>query len=296
MGETLNRIGKYDVLKQLGAGYFGTTYLARDIVLDRTVALKVYKPHAWLSIEDVKREVRPLVMLEHANVIRYVDCNVFTTNGGEPGYYVATEYAKDGTLRDCLLSLSPAKSIAHCREVLSGLAACHRMGILHRDLKPENILMSDGVCKIGDFGIARINQTTSFRGDVAGTPIYMAPEQFPPLSKTSRRSDLWSVAVVLYEMLHKRLPFYSVDEIQDPACSPLFEAIPGYPQLAAVARNAFAPPLHEIRRVAHGGFRRRAELGERSPERNRNRVDSDSRECSRGDSPLMPVALGCRMR
>jgi serine/threonine-protein kinase len=176
----VDRIAKYEIERQLGAGYFGVTYLALDPVTLRKVALKVFKPHAWLSIEHLRSEVRPLVMLEHENVVRYVEWNVFTGKSGKTGYYVATEYAADGTLRDHIPELDVRTAVRYCKQILSGLGACHRMGILHRDLKPENIFVSDGRCKIGDFGIAKIQDAEWFSGDVAGTPHYMAPEQFPP--------------------------------------------------------------------------------------------------------------------
>jgi hypothetical protein len=184
--------------------------------------------------------VRPLKLLEHENVIRYIDCNIFTASGGEPVYYVAMEYAADGSLKQRLPSVEPKAAIAYCQQILAGLAACHRMGILHRDLKPDNIFISGGVCKIGDFGIARIDHESSFRGEVAGTPIYMAPEQFPPVSKTSRRTDLWSVGVMLYELLYKHRPFANVEAIQDPGCEPSYQPVPGYPELAAVVRRALS--------------------------------------------------------
>ena len=196
--------------------FFAVTFHAYDIILERDVALKVIKNHTWFNERNLQQEVKPLIMLHHPNVIKYLDCGMFEGVEGRTIYYLATELANDGTLRDSIKSLTVEQSLDFVRQILQGLGACHNMKVIHRDLKPDNIFISGKTIKVGDLGIARISDKTTFYGQVQGTPFYMAPEQLSVKQKTSRRTDLWSVGIILYEMIYKCHPFQTLEQIEDP--------------------------------------------------------------------------------
>lgn len=238
----MKTIGKYHLKKKLGAGYFGTTYLAHDTVSDTDVALKlISKP--WFDKAWFKREVMPLIKLNHRNVVRYIECN-YRGDGINREWYVVTELANQGTLASKIGSLSAATAIYYTLEILDGLHASHAQNIIHNDLKPENILLHDGCIKIADYGISKESQHTIV-GNAGGTPLYMAPERFES-EESSIRSDLWAVAVIAYQMFTKRLPFYSPHEIVNykPTASQLIKD--GVPKtMACILAKAMAHSKHD---------------------------------------------------
>ncbi|HKP51108.1 MAG TPA: protein kinase [Chloroflexia bacterium] len=236
----MKTLGKYELRgpKPLGEGYFGVTWLAWDRVHEENVALKVFK-NPERGLEDLKREVKPLLQLRHKNVIGYKQCDYYRDDVGNDVFYIATEYADQGTLRNALGSLYPEMALDYCVGILNGLSACHKRSILHRDLKPENIFIKGNVIKVGDLGIAVITDHTIL-GNVSGTWQYMAPEQLDSRKKTSRRTDLWAVGVILYEMLYKKRPFASEEEIKNPGAGPKITDIPGYRGLSQILQKALA--------------------------------------------------------
>jgi serine/threonine-protein kinase len=197
---------RYRIERELGAGGMATVYLARDIKHDREVALKVLRPDlsAVIGTERFLSEVRITAKLDHPHILTLID------SGEADGmlYYVLP-YVRGESLRAKLsrekqLSVDEALSIT--RQVASALDYAHAQGVVHRDIKPENILLHEGEAVLADFGIAlavkeaggnRLTET----GLSLGTPQYMSPEQATGDRALDRRSDIYSLAAVFYEML-----------------------------------------------------------------------------------------------
>ena len=233
----MERIGKYEIKEQLGEGSFGKTYLAFDTLADELVAVKVFKPTTH-NLDLLRMEAKPLLFLSHRNIVRYKDCNYFKDENANDIFYIATEYADQGVLTQLIGRLTTNQALHYCVEILDGLSECHRNNVLHSDLKPDNIFLKDNTIKIGDFGLARITDK-SLLGDVAGTPIYFAPEQFKE-QKTSRRTDLWSVGVMLYEMIYGTRPFQTTKEIVDSQFLPRIDQVSGCSGLDSIIRKALS--------------------------------------------------------
>lgn len=215
------RINHYRVLEKLGEGGMGEVFLAEDTRLGRKVALKVLPASFSQDKERLARfqqEARAASALNHPNILTVYEIGV-----GESGHYIATEFIQGETLRKRLssgkLDLSLVFDIAI--QVANGLVAAHEAGIMHRDIKPENIMLRrDGYAKILDFGLAKPTPGMSGRatesatiasldttpGIVMGTVKYMSPEQARGLALDAR-SDIFSLGVVLYEMVTGRVPF-----------------------------------------------------------------------------------------
>jgi eukaryotic-like serine/threonine-protein kinase len=201
---------RYTVERKLGRGGMATVYLAQDTVLDRPVALKVLAEHL-ADDEDFRerflREARLAAKLVHPNVVQ-----VYDANEDERGPFIVMEYVDGHTLADELKRrgrLPPAEVVAIGIQVCSALEAAHEAGLVHRDIKPQNILLRpDGRVKIADFGIARSLTATRHTeiGTVLGTAAYLAPEQARG-ERVTPAADIYSLGVVLYEMLTGRTPF-----------------------------------------------------------------------------------------
>jgi tetratricopeptide (TPR) repeat protein len=208
------RISKYEIRQELGGGYFGTTYRAFDTITQTDVALKVISNLKHFNFESFAREARMLFELHHPNIIKYFESNFFTLRGRKI-YYIAMEYAQRGTLRDVMNNFDVEKSAEVTMQILRGMEVIHSKGILHSDLKPDNILIDAGsTIKISDFGVAKMGVGTHYFGSPAGSPLYMAPEQFLK-GKTSVRTDIWSIGVIFYELLYKKRPYENIQEIID---------------------------------------------------------------------------------
>ena len=211
--------GEYEVEAVLGRGAMGMVYLARDRRIGRRVALKTVQigqkfddeSDATEFFQRLQREAEVCGSMQHPNIVTLY----------EPGYennvisFLATEYVEGESLRDRLkrskpLPLEDALRIGE--DILRGLAYAHAKGVIHRDIKPANILLSsEGQAKIADFGIARpVNSDLTAVGSMLGTPNYMSPEQVKCDTVTTR-SDLFSVGVVMYEMLTGVKPFTASD-------------------------------------------------------------------------------------
>lgn len=205
--------GKYRLVREIARSN-DIVYEAVDTVMGRRVAVKelLIPPNLTGAlrrerIERFNREARAAGKLSHPNVVTVYD---FGEDGGR--YFIAMEYLEGVTLRDRLQAQGalPIHDAVHiARQVLDGLAHAHRNKVVHRDVKPENIhILPQGLVKLTDFGIARLTEEASLTGEgqVFGTPSYMSPEQIMGGS-IDHRSDLFSLAVVLYEMLTGRKPF-----------------------------------------------------------------------------------------
>lgn len=209
------KLGSYKIEKLIGEGGMGEVYLAHDQKLKRKIALKILPPQYTSNDERVQRltrEARAISSLNHPNIVTIHD-----VGKTESTNYIATEYVEGKTLRDFInddLSLEETlKIIIQCCEAL---AAAHNTGIIHRDIKPENIMIRpDGYVKILDFGLAKLTETKktdsiklaeTLKGTIMGTPAYMSPEQASG-ELVDNRTDLWSIGVVLYEMLTGKNPF-----------------------------------------------------------------------------------------
>jgi serine/threonine protein kinase len=203
-----------EILELIGAGGMGAVYKARQPQLDRLVALKILS-HDLAGdpafVERFNREARVLARLSHPNIVGIHD---FGTAG--PYCYLTMEYVDGVNLRQAMQAgrFTPTEALAMVQHLCSALKFAHEEGILHRDIKPENILIdSKGRVKIADFGIAKLvgedrqhDFTLTLQGSVLGSPHYMAPEQIETPGDVDQRADIYSLGVVLYEMLTGGLP------------------------------------------------------------------------------------------
>lgn len=203
--------GRYAVGELLGEGAFAFTYRARDIRLGRDVALKILRP---IYAQDpgssarFTREAIALASVSHRNVVQVYDQGRY-----DGTLFIAMEYLAGQTLRQARLDrggrLAPDHAVDVILQVLRGLQAVHRAGIIHRDIKPENILIGhDGIARVVDFGISTdpTGGSLTMTGTTLGTAAYMAPEQARGDALTAA-ADIYSVGVVLFELLTGRLPF-----------------------------------------------------------------------------------------
>jgi eukaryotic-like serine/threonine-protein kinase len=199
--------GRYKVTRMLGKGGAAAVYLATDLAQDSPVAVKALEGHYAYDPRLRERfvaEARLMQRLNHPNVVRVHDLIETGRKAGD-AFYIVMEYMAGGSMED-LLRRQPQLSISRCVEMAigmaSGLASAHREGVVHRDIKPSNILLDAGcdVAKIGDFGIAHIPATGLTTAGQPGTLLWLSPEQ--ALNKeVDERSDLYSLGVVLYQML-----------------------------------------------------------------------------------------------
>jgi serine/threonine protein kinase len=205
------RIGRFQIRRQLGQGGYGSVFLAYDPVLDREIALKVpLQKNSWSNekAEKFVREARIAARLKHPRVITIYDADSCENQG----VFIAMEYVEGETLAQRLKRgrLSVAETVRLCSQVAEAIQLGHRLGLVHRDLKPSNILLDvSGDAKVADFGLALDEERQrSEGGDVSGTWPYMSPEQIRGQShRLDGRSDLWSLGVIMYECLSGRRPF-----------------------------------------------------------------------------------------
>ncbi|MGA0106466.1 MAG: Stk1 family PASTA domain-containing Ser/Thr kinase [Ilumatobacteraceae bacterium] len=204
---------RYEIGKRIGRGGMAEIFQARDILLDRPVAMKVLFPEFATDpafVERFRREAQAAANLNHPNIVAVYDWGKLNNT-----YYIAMEYVNGRTLADILKqsgTLTPMQVCDVMSEVASALISAHQNGVIHRDIKPGNILVSTtGRVKVADFGIARalgagVEQGLTQTGAVMGTATYFSPEQAQGAS-TDQRSDIYSLGVVMYEMLSGVPPF-----------------------------------------------------------------------------------------
>ena len=201
--------GRYRIMRKLGSGGMADVYLAEDEELGRRVAIKIlndkYAPDDQF-VERFRREAKNAAGLSHPNIV-----SIYDRGEAEGTYYIAMEYLDGRSLKELVVARGPLPipdAIAATRQVLSALRFAHRKGVVHRDIKPHNVMAdADGRLKVTDFGIARagVSQMTE-AGSIIGTAQYLSPEQARG-APVDQRSDLYSMGIVLYEMLTGQVPF-----------------------------------------------------------------------------------------
>jgi serine/threonine-protein kinase len=238
------KLGRYEIRSRLGAGGMGEVYLARDTRLDRNVALKVLPDDVAANPDRMRRfeqEARAASGLNHPNII-----TIYEIDRSGSTSFIAAEFIDGSTLRERLRAgpLPVAEVIDVAVQVAGALAAAHASGIVHRDIKPDNVILrSDGIAKVLDFGIAKLTAADSSDGAdgdapthahlgtdsgvVMGTATYMSPEQARG-QRIDARTDIFSLGVVLYELLTGHLPF---------------EGSSIYEVMASMLSDREAPPL-----------------------------------------------------
>jgi len=208
-------LGRYEIQAELGRGSMGVVYLARDPLIGRLVALKVFRPNLGADAADVERfrsrflrEAQSAGILSHPNIVTVHD----VVDEGEDGVvFIAMEYVQGSNLKELLRYGKPlelAQVLEIVRQVASAIDYAHARGVVHRDVKPANVLLTpERQVKITDFGIAQFDTTSlTHDGQLLGTPNYMSPEQVQG-REVDRRTDLFSLGVVLYEMITRHKPF-----------------------------------------------------------------------------------------
>jgi len=206
------KLGRFEVLSEIGRGAMGIVYKAKDPMLERTVAIKTInmgmdRDGAEMYEKRFYQEARAAGGLNHPNIV-----TVYDIGKTEIECYMAMEYIEGAELRTLLLPGKPLpvpRALSIAAQVAEGLAYAHERGVVHRDIKPANIMVPDsGAVKITDFGIARMRSSNvqTQTGMMMGSPKYMSPEQVIG-KRADHRSDIFSLGVILYEMLTGAAPF-----------------------------------------------------------------------------------------
>ncbi len=245
---------RYEILKRLGEGGMGAVYKARDHELDRLVALKVIRPELAGHPDILRRFKQELILarqVTHKNVVR-----IFDLGSADGRKFITMDYIEGRDLKSILVErgkLPPAEVVPIFQQICRGLEAAHVEGVVHRDLKPQNIMVDDaGRVWLMDFGLARSMELAGLTrtGVLMGTPDYMSPEQ-ARAEKVDARSDLFSLGIIVYEMLIGRLPFQAetlmaklLQRVQQNARQPVTEIDPSIPApLGAVVSKCLEPDV-----------------------------------------------------
>jgi eukaryotic-like serine/threonine-protein kinase len=214
IGQTISH---YEILEKLGEGGMGVVYKAQDKKLNRPVALKFLPTHVSASDQDRSRfvqEAQAAAALNHPNICTIHGIEEQDGPQGEKQVFIVMEYVDGQTLQEKKHALSQKQAIDIAIQIADGLAAAHEKGIVHRDIKPENIMVrKDGLVQIMDFGLAKLRGASRLtkEGSTVGTIGYMSPEQVQGL-EVDHRTDIFSLGVLMYEILCGQLPFRGVHE------------------------------------------------------------------------------------
>ena len=250
-------ISHYSIIEKLGEGGMGVVYKAQDLTLDRLVALKFLPEHASAASGDGSRfiqETKAAAALNHPNV-----CTIHGIEEADGKSFIVMEFVDGQTLQEKKSTLSVKQAIDIGIQIAEGLAVAHEKGIVHRDIKPENIMIrKDGIVQVMDFGLAKLRGVTRLtkEGSTVGTAGYMSPEQVQG-QEADHRSDIFSLGVLLYEMLTGQLPFkgmhetavaYEIVNVDSPPPSAVNPSIP--PELDAVVLDCLEKDPRERTQAA----------------------------------------------
>lgn len=249
-------ISHFEILEKLGEGGMGVVFCARDLKLERLVALKILPPEQMTDAHRrgrFEREAKAASALNHPNIVTIHE--IETVDGVD---YIAMEFVRGGTLRELIPpgGMRLADALNYANQIAAGLAAAHGAGVVHRDIKPANIMVTkSGLVKLLDFGLAQVEQvrfsdsdsTGSMApailtkpGTILGTVAYMSPEQAQG-KEMDQRSDIFSFGIVLYQMLTGSLPFQSNSEV-----GLMYEIVHGPTPSASQVRHDLPPALDRV--------------------------------------------------
>jgi serine/threonine protein kinase len=276
-----NVVGNYKIIEKIGEGGMGAVYKAIDFMAEREVAVKMLRPELARQPHVVSRfrsEAKALARLNHPNIATLYS---FFREGDD--LFMAMEFVKGETLADLILRSGPISCGAATqtfRRVLEGISYAHQNGIVHRDIKPSNIMLTpDGSAKVMDFGIARVMGTErlTMQGGLIGTIEYMSPEQIQG-TECDPRSDIYSLGIVLYEMLSGRLPFSGSNE---------YELMKAHVEQAAPSLRSLVPDIpSEVDNAITRALAKRPELRFQTVSEFRNAVSPSDIEVSQ--DPYVP--------
>lgn len=243
---------RYELLELIGQGGMADVYLAKDIILNRTIAIKILRTSLAkdpIYVTRFQREASAAAALSHKNIVE-----IYDVGEDEDKYYIVMEYVPGTTLKELILkrgALHYVEAIDIMKQVVGGIAKAHQLGIIHRDLKPQNILVTDsGVAKIADFGIASMQslEQVTQTDVIMGSLHYLAPE-IARGEKATVQSDIYALGIAFYELLRGEVPFngespvnIALKHMQDDLPS-LLEFNPSIPQsveniiIKATAKN-----------------------------------------------------------
>lgn len=229
-------IGKYQIIRCLGTGGFGSVYLANDILLKRKVALKIPHHQDQTNQQELLLEPRIMVALRHPNIVELI-----TVEKDKDIFFMVMEYV-DGESLDKLIRrnqiLPPTQAVSIAIDICIAMDFYHINQVIHQDLRPSNILITkDGIAKITDFGTSQILelQKSGLSKNEINSPLYMAPEHFR--GRAVFQSDIWSLGIILYEMLTGMLPFYKNDSTKITQLFQNNQIIPPHIRQAAIPKN-----------------------------------------------------------
>jgi serine/threonine-protein kinase len=248
------RVDRYEVIKLIGAGGFGSVYRAKHVHTDAEVALKVLKRSLnadQAMLDRFLREAKAAAAVGSEHIVRVLDAGVAQDGTA----FLAMELLDGWDLKELIARegpLTPQRLVSLMAQVLEGLSAAHAKGIVHRDMKPANVFVvrqgEKDFVKLLDFGISKMHSASptevgglTMTGVAMGTPAYMAPEQFFDARNVDGRADLYSVATMLYELLGRRLPFDAqsyaelIVKVRTETPKPLLSLVPQLPASLAAA-------------------------------------------------------------
>ena len=237
---------RYELLELIGQGGMADVYLAQDIILNRTIAIKILRTSLAkdpIYVTRFQREASAAAALSHKNIVE-----IYDVGEDEDKYYIVMEYVPGMTLKELILkrgAVHVVEAIDIMKQVISGISKAHQLGIIHRDLKPQNILVTDsGVAKIADFGIASMQSLAQVTQTdvIMGSLHYLAPE-LARGEKATAQSDVYALGIVFYELLRGEVPFNGALKHMQEDLPSLLEFNPSIPQsvenivIKATAKN-----------------------------------------------------------